>query len=58
MERLHYVEIQIKRTESTLKRVLRHREALWMVKPLEDHLRDLKYEKQYWYSRMMKEKVY
>lgn len=58
MERLHYVEIQIKRTESTLKRALRHQEANWMVKPLEDYLRTLNYEKQYWYSRMMKEKVY
>lgn len=58
MERLHYVEIQIKRTEYTLKRIARTREGIWMVKPLEDYLRTLKHEKRYWYSRMMKEKVY
>lgn len=53
MERLHYLEIQIKRSESTLKRLLKRPEANWMIKPLEDHMRDLKYEKEYLYNRMM-----
>lgn len=58
VERLDYVEMQIKRTEDSLKRALRHQRAHWMVKPLEENLRRLKYEKEYLYQWMMKEKIY
>lgn len=58
MERLHYLEIELKRAQVTLRRVQRHSKAKWMEKPLQDYMRQLRYEKEYLYGRLMKEKVY
>ena len=58
MARIFYLEIELKRAQVTLRKIQRHSKAKWMEKPLQDYMRQLQYEKQYLYSRLMKEKVY
>lgn len=58
MERLHYIEIQLKRARVSLRGAKKHNKVNGRVKTLESYVRQLQDEKTYLYSQMMKERVY
>lgn len=58
MERIFYLEIELKRAKSTLKRVQRHSGGFGMVNTLKTYITQLEVEKRYYYSLMMKQKTY
>lgn len=58
LERLNYIEIQLKKARVSLMSAKKHNRVKGRVETLESYVRQLQDEKTYLYGRMMRERVY